>query len=160
HDQGRHRQRSLENRGYHQGQSRGGRGCGLRRDAHLDAAWRTNRAPRLRRLSSEAAQARHRSQPENGQRSSDPSGPDDPVQAGQRPSEYRLSLEQPVRPIEPAQGQPDLAPGSPPDARGANLAKFAKFRDRIWLHVLLFVLTILTTYSLAGAQYSFTILLI
>src|SRR5262249_14927530 len=83
HDQGRHRQRSLENRGYHQGQSRGGRGCGLRRDAHLDAAWRTNRAPRLRRLSSEAAQARHRSQPENGQRSSDPSGPDDPVQAGQ-----------------------------------------------------------------------------
>ena len=78
-----------QSRRYHQGQSRGGGGCGIRRDAPLDAAWRANRAARIWRLPGEAAQARNRPQPAHRQRSAHSARPHHPVQARQGPPEHR-----------------------------------------------------------------------
>src|SRR5262249_13458279 len=124
HDQGRHRQRSVEDRGHHQGQSRGGGRRGIRRHADLHATRRTHRTARLRRVPGEAAEARHRPQPADGQGSPDSSGPHHPFQAGQRPPEYRV--------VDPVLDDPESA--SPPAFAWPTRKKF---QDRGWLHVLL-----------------------
>ena len=78
-----------QDRRHHQGQGRGGGGRRLRCDAALDAAGRADRAARVRRLPSEAPQARHRPQPADGQGSPHSARAHDPVQAGQGPPEHR-----------------------------------------------------------------------
>src|SRR2546427_2637450 len=142
HDQGRHRQRSVENRRHHQGQGRGGRRRGLRRDADLHAARRTDRTARVRRLPGEAAQARHRAEPTHRQGSPDPAGPDHSLQTRQRPAEHRIIVS-----LDPLRDDAGLLP--PP----AHVwARRPKFQDRVWLHALLFVLTLAST-TLVGASH-------
>src|SRR5437763_1539819 len=122
HDQGRHRERGVAHCRHHQGQGRGRcRRC-LRSDENLHAARRADRAARIRGVPGEAAQARDRPQPPDGQGSADSARTHDPLQTRQRPPEHRRLTVYP--------------PPSPP---------FRRFQHRWWLHILLFLLTVATT---------------
>src|SRR5204862_5740327 len=118
-------------------------------------------------------QARHRPQPPDGQGGAHPARPHHPLQAGQGTPEHRrlsrsLSLSTPPLPP-PA---PDAAPGHPPqrpvsvrwpdqdDAwvtgpltpADSDLDRGARVGSRPWVHLLLFVLTLLTM-TWAGSSF-------
>ena len=102
----------------------------------------------LWRFSGKAPQARHRPQSPHRQGSSHPARPHDPVQARQRAPEHRVSRVSDWR--------------SNAFLRHRCRASASRFlfpppyppRDRVWLHVLLFVLTVVTT-TLVGALHYF-----
>src|SRR5207249_2413075 len=103
----------------------------------LHATWRTNRAARVRGLPSEAAQARHWAESPHRERSAHPARADHPLQTRQRSAEHRLNLDS---------DREDSLLLTPPAFVWPTRPKF---RDRVWLHLLLLVLTIGST-TLAG----------
>src|SRR5262249_39073495 len=104
--------------------------------ADLHAARRAHRAAWLRGLPGEAAQARDRPQSTDRQRGPHPARPNYSLQTRQGPPEYRV-----VDPV-----RDDSGPILPEVAWQPRV----KFQDRGWLHVLLFMLTLVTT-TFAGA---------
>src|SRR6185295_19935973 len=122
-----------------------GRRRGLRRDADLDAARRADRVARVRRLSSQATEARHRPQPPDRKRSTHSAGKNHSLQAGQRSAEHRIIVRvDPARLDQPSPTPPDFPFRWEPRR---------KFQDRIWWHALLLVLTIGTTTYLGVERY-------
>ena len=113
----------------------------------LHAAGRPDRASWLRRVPGEAAEARHRPQPADRQGSSHPARPDHPVQARQRPPEYRVTARM------------GFASSNPPEYVLASSCRTAPRavvrpapRPRRWRHIILFLLTVATT-MLVGAEH-------
>src|SRR5439155_11005366 len=93
----------------------------------------------------EATQAWHRAQPPHRQRSTHSPRPDDPLQAGQRSAEHRI-----IDPLEPLRDDSGLL--TPPQQ--VYWHPQPKFQDRVWLHGLLFVLTIASTTAMGADHYA------